>query len=81
MIDLQLLFLETIHYMLLNQWRIQGAPPPQTGPNSFVFAHVSAKSIHVGGRRPPPPKPGNPGSAAVNHSNVWLMPYITVNLN
>ena len=37
-----------------------GTRPPQTGPNTFVFATFSPKSSRVGGQRPPPREISDP---------------------
>ena len=47
------------------------APPPSTGPNSFVFSSISTEKLVRRGQRPPlgwRPPTGNPGSAA-----GWLL--------
>ena len=59
--------------LLSRHWRLQGvllAPPPPTGPNSFVFAYIFTESARIGGQRP---RTGNPGSATVQHCTLMDM--------
>ena len=64
------------------QWRVQGAlPAPPTGPNSFIFTHISAER-HLRRRSAPPtdrcPQPEILDPQLVNPGSVPVLLHILI---